>query len=199
MRCRHRLGVAAACLALAACHTMQQQPQEVPYPPQRIFQNSYSFMPPAELGWRVLVRRGNQLALARRGSSPDETYAIQGRVFQLPAYASSEEFVALITKALAEQAADPRYRTLKHEVSAEPSKQTDCAKSHFVAEDNAAVKQTSTPGAMILEVRTLSCAHPKRRDAVVTLVFSHRYTPGQSDPKFADKAAAFLSSMEFLE
>jgi len=194
-----RLGVAASCLVLAACHTMQPQPREVPYPPQRIFQNFYSFMPPAELGWQILMRSGNQLALARRGSSPDETYAIQGRVFPIPASAAGEDFFELIRKALAEQAADPRYNTLKHEVSVEPSKETNCAKSHFVAEDHAAVKQTATPGAMILEVRTLSCAHPKRRDAVVTLVFSHRYYPGQADPKFAEKAAAFLSSMEFLE
>ncbi len=177
-------------IALAACHASIPKPQALPYPPQRIFQNVFSFLPPAELGWVMLARDAHQLALGRAGSSPDEAYGIQGRVFlRLPAYASDEEFVDLIRKALAEQSADPSYKTLKHEVSAEPSKLTSCAKSHFVAEDMA----------MILEVRTLSCAHPKRRDAVVTLVFSHRYYPGQADPKFAEKAAAFLSSLEFLE
>ncbi len=191
------LGIAF--IALAACQTVPK-PQELPLPPQRIFQNSYSFMPPAELGWQVLVRRGQDLALARRGSNPDETYAIQGRVFpKLPAHASEEEFVELIRRALTEQALDPRYTLIKHEVSAEPSKQTKCAKSHFVAEDRSAVRQTGLSGAMILEVRTLNCAHPKRPDIVVSLVFSHRYDPGRADPKFADKAAAVLSSMEFLE
>ena len=185
-------------LVLAGCQTAQ--PPELPVPPQRIFQNSYSFMPPAEFGWRVLVRGGQNLALARRGRNPDETYAIQGRVFpKLPAYASEEDYVELIRRALTDQALDPRYQLIKHEVSAEPSRPTKCAKSHFVAEDRSAVRQTGLSGAMILEVRTLNCAHPKRPDVVVSLMFSHRYDPGQADPNFADKAAAILSSMEFLE
>ena len=193
-----RLGIAL--LALAGCHTTKPPLQDLPVPPQRIFQNSYSFMPPAEFGWHVLLRRGQDLALARRGSNPDETYAIQGRVFPgLPAYASEAEFVERIRKALTEQALDPRYTLIKHEVGAEPSKQTKCAKSHFVAEDRSAVRQTGLPGAMILEVRTLNCAHPKRPDIVVSLMFSHRYDPGRADPKFADKAAAVLSSLEFVE
>lgn len=193
------LGILLGCLFVAGCHTFRKPVPELPVPPQRIFQNAYSFMPPAEFGWLVLVRTGQQLALARRGSNPDETYAIQARVFHLPTYASDDEFVELIRKGLAEQASDPRYTTVKHEVRGEPSKQTSCATSHFVAEDKAAVTQTSPSATMILEVRTLSCAHPKRRDAVVTLVFSHRYYPGQADPKFAEKATALLSSMEFLE
>ena len=186
-------------LALAACHTMMKPPQDLPYPPQRVFQNAYSFMPPGELGWRVLARDAHQLAFARPGSNPDETFSIQGRVFRLPAYGSSEEFVEVIRKGLAEQAGDKRYRVLKHDVGADSLRQASCARSHFVAEDHAAVKRTATPGVMILEVMTLSCAHPKNRDFAVTLVYSHRYYPEHADARFAEKAQRLLSSMEFLE
>lgn len=178
---------------------MMPRPQALPYPPQRIFQNAYSFMPPGELGWLVLARDAHQLAFARQGGNPDETYGIQGRLFRLPAHGSSEEFVQIIRQGLAAEADDKRFRILKHDVSADTSQQTRCARSHFVAEDSAAVKRTATPGTMILEVMTLSCAHPKNRDFAVTLVYSHRYYPGQADASFAEKAARLLSSLEFLE
>ena len=178
---------------------MQKPPQDLPFPPQRIFQNAYSFMPPAELGWKTLVRDAHQLALARAGSSADETLGIQGRMFRLPAFSSDAELVEIIRKGLAEQAADPRYKVLKHDLSAESLREASCARSHFVTEDLAAVKRTATPGVMILEVMTLSCAHPKNRNFAVTLVYSHRYYPQHADARFTEKAAAFLSSLEFLE
>lgn len=90
---------------------MQKPPQDLPYPPQRVFQNAYSFMPLAELGWKTLVRDAHRLAFARAGSNPDETFGIQGRMFRLPAFSSSEEFVEIIRKGLAEQAADPPTRS----------------------------------------------------------------------------------------
>jgi len=191
------LGIAL--IGLAACHTMQKPPPDLPYPPQRIFQNAYSFMPPAEFGWKTLVRNPHQLALARAGSTPDETFAIQARMFALPAFSTSEEFVEIIRKGLAEQAADARYNVLRHDVGADSLVQASCARSHFVAEDHAAVKRTAMPGVLVLEVMTLSCAHPKNRNWGVTLVYSHRYDQAHADSKFTEKAAAFLSSLEFLE
>lgn len=193
------LVLAIGFIALAACSSMMPRPQQLPYPPQRVFQNAYSFMPPHEPGWLVLARDAHRLAFARHGSNPDETYGIQGRLFRLPAYGSSEEFVQIIRQGLAAEADDKRFQILKHDVSADTSQQTSCARSHFVAEDSAAVKRTSTPGTMILEVMTLSCAHPKNRDFAVTLVYSHRYYPGQADATFAETATRLLSSLEFLE
>jgi len=68
-----------------------------------------------------------------------------------------------------------------------------------VTEDNAAVKRTSTPGIMILEVMSMTCAHPKNTSLGVAVVYSHRYYPGQADPSFGEKAAQILSSVEFLD
>jgi hypothetical protein len=155
-----------------------------------VFQNAYSFMPPDEPGWRVAARNAHQLAFARPGASPDETFAIQGRIFRLPAWATGEEFVELIRKGLAEQAADPRYTPIRHDVIAELSAKETCARSHFVTQDK---------GVLILEVRTRSCAHPKNRDYAVTLVYSHRYPPGRPDPRLAEKAERLFSSVEYLE
>jgi len=180
--------IGVALLALLGCQAAPPAPSpELPFPPRRVFQNAYSFMPPDEPGWRVVARNAQQLAFARAGGRPDETFAIQGRVFRLPAYASPEEFVALIRKGLAEQAADPRYTALKHEVTGDAA---SCARSHFVARDREI---------LVLEVRTRSCAHPKVPSLAVTLVYSHRYRPGDADPGLAEKAERLFSSVEYLE
>lgn len=191
------LGTGLIALAAGSCAPMVR---ELPSPPQRVYQNTYSFMPPAEPGWKVLVRGAHHLAFGRAGSNPDETYGIQGRVFgKLPAFSSSAEFVEIIRKGLAEQAADPRYKVLKHEVGAGSLPGATCARSHFVAEDHGAVKRDAAPGVMVLEVMTLSCAHPKNRDFAVTLVYSHRRYPQQADAAFAEQAQRVLSTLEFLE
>ena len=52
---------------------------------------------------------------------------------------------------------------------------------------------------MILEIRTLNCAHPKRPDVVVSVMYSQRYDTGKADPRLAEKAAAVLASLEFLD
>ena len=189
--------LALGVLALTACQTTP--PKELPYPPQRVFQNAYAFMPPHEFGWRVLARNPQQLAFARAGSNPDESFGIQGRVFPLPAYGSREEFFGLIRKALAEQAGDPRYRALKHDMVADSAKDATCLRSHFVAEDHKAVKRTATPGVMVLEVMTRNCAHPRKANLAVALVYSHRRYPEHADAHFAEKADRVLASLEFLE
>jgi len=161
-------------------------PPELPHPPRRVFQNAYSFMPPDEPGWRVVARNAHQLAFARPGANPDETFAIQGRIFRLPAWGTGEEFVELIRQGLAQQAADPRYTTVKHDVRPDLSSQASCARSHFIAQDHQAVRKAATPEVMVLEVMARSCAHPKNRALAVTLVYSHRYYPGQADARLAN-------------
>jgi len=199
MRRSFGFGVLLGGLFLAACSSIGPRPQELPVPTQRIFQNAYSFMPPNEMGWFVAARDPHQLALGRYGINPDETFGIRARLFRIPPYGSSEEFVRIIKDGEAADTDPKRYKILKHEVGPDTSKQTSCARLHVVVEDNAAVKRTSTPGVMIREVMALSCAHPKNRTIVVNLYYAHQYYPGQADARFTEKAAEMLSSMEFLE
>ena len=187
--------LAIGVLALTACQT--SPPKELPYPPQRVFQNAYSFMPPAELGWRVLGRDAHRAVYARAGINPDETFAIQGEARRLPAYGSREEFFEIVKKGLEKEAADPRFKVLKHDPV--PETATTCLRTHFVAEDHSAVKRTATPGVMVLEAMARFCAHPKHAQVLIRLGYSHRRYPEHADPKFAEKADRLLSSLEFLE
>jgi hypothetical protein len=188
--------LAIGVLALTACQT--SPPKELPYPPQRVFQNAYSFMPPAELGWRVLGRKGHLVFVARNGINTNETFAIQGGARRLPAYGSREEFVEIVRKAVAKGAADQRFNVLKHDMIADTAKET-CVRSHLTAEDRAAVTRTAAPGVMVLETMVRFCVHPKYPELVVSVDYSHRRYPEHADPKFTEKADRLLSSLEYLE
>lgn len=186
----------AGAIVLAAC----QGPAlaELPYPPQRVYQNVYSFLPPAEPGWRVLERRANRLAYVRPGTTADETFAITASVFRITGGASREDFLAAVGKGLAREAADPRYRVLAQDTVAESGAYT-CTRSRFALEDHAAVKRTATPGVMVLELLTRICVHPKDASLGVRLEYSHRRYPEHADAQFAAKAERVVSSLEFLD
>ena len=188
------LGIAV--LALAGCQT---PPPPLPYPPQRIFQNSYSFMPPAELGWRVVGRNAHQVLFFREGINSDEAFTIQGSPQRLEEYGSREEFFQIIKKRLEKEAADPSYKVLRHDMIAETAMGTSCVRSHFEAEYYAAVKRTATPGVMILEAMARYCVHPKNPNLAVRLGYSHKRYPQHADAGFAEKADRLFSSLEFLE
>ena len=188
--------LAIGVLALSACQS--SPPKELPYPPQRVFQNAYSFMPPAELGWRVLGRDAHRVVVARNGMTTNETFAIQGEARRLPDYGSREEFVEIVRKAVAKGAGDQRFNVLRHEMIADAAKET-CVRSYFTAEDHAPVTRTAAQGIMVLETMVRFCVHPRYPQLVVSVGYSHRRYPEHADAGFAEKADRLLSSLEFLE
>ena len=88
---------------------------------------------------------------------------------------------------------------IKHDVTAYPEKGPNCAKSHMVAEDHAAVKRSGNTGYMVLEGLTLTCAHPKDNRVGVNVTYSQRYYPEQKESGFLEKALSVLSSVEFSD
>lgn len=190
------LGAGALLAVIAACAPLP--PKMLPSPPQRIYQNTYSLVPPDEPGWVVAGRRANELNLARGGERPDETFAVQGLLVRLPAISSGEQLAAFVQRLLA-QADAQRFKNRRHEVAEDRSRRETCVRSHFVTEDHAAVRKTSTPGPMILEALSLTCIHPKNADWAVMLTYSHRYDPSQNDPALGEKAAGVHATLEFLD
>lgn len=199
MELKRTFGTLCTALALTASATAQTRFPSVPTPPERILQNGYSFLPPNEKGWFIAGRNTTQLALIKSGSSPDESIAIQARPFRLPKFKTGEEFVRLIQDGQAKDIDPQRFNILKNEMSSARMQGTECAKSHMLTEDRAAVKRSGQSGNMILEALALSCAHPSDKNAGISIVYSHRYYPQQGDPSFMEKAELVLNSVEFAE
>jgi hypothetical protein len=184
-------------VAITGCTAAPHRPQELPLPPQRIAQPGYSLMPLSEKGWLFGPRSQYHLTLGKYGNNPDETVAIEGRLFQLPAYSTTEDFVRLIKDGQAADTDPVRFKVIKHEVVPDNAKNTDCARSHVITEDTKPVKRTAAVGAMILRVMTLTCAHPNNKKMGVNITYSHRYYAGNEDPQFDQKATQVFNSFEF--
>lgn len=193
----NHLVVCLLLLSLVGCASSPQQLQELPVQPQKFYQPGYSILPLNEKGWLVGPRNPYQLALGKRGDHADETFAIQGIASKLPAFVSTDDFVRIVKEGQTADTASPRFRILEHNVVSDSSRHAQCARSHLIAEDNSAVKRTSTSGSMVLEAATLTCAHPGNKILGITIIYSHRYYPGQADTAFMQKADQVFNSIEF--
>lgn len=199
MRLRSAVCVAVASLVMTACGSVQSKPQELHVPPERIVLKGYSLMPPNERGWLMAGRNQYQLALVKAGGTPDETIAIQAMPVKLPDFESPDDLVRLIKEGQAKDTDPKRFAIKKSDVVAYALKDSTCAKAYHVAEDNSAVKRSGKSGNMILEVLTLTCAHPKAKNVGVNVTYSHRHYPDQGGGNFEDKAMSVLESVEFTE
>jgi len=197
MKLTQKMAMLCATLLVASCASTRPQLAEIQVPPERIKLNGYSLVPLNETGWMVAERNGDQLALARQGGNPDETFAIQAIPFKLPAYKSLDEFVSQIKEGQIKDTDPHRFKIVSHEVSAYPMMGADCAKAHMVADDSAATKRSGKTGDMVLEVTSLNCALPGKKDVGISIAYSQRNYPGQGDPAFEEKAASILDSVEF--
>jgi hypothetical protein len=189
-----------ACLvffSLVGCAFSPPQLQELSVPPQKIYQPGYSLLPLNEKGWSVASRNPYQLALVKRGSHADETFAIQGVASKLPEFFSADDFVRMVKEGQAADTPAPRFRIMEHNVVSDSSRHAQCARSHAISEDNSAAKRTSTSGSMVLEAAALTCAHPGNKILGISIIYSHRYYPGQADPAFMQKADQVFNSIEF--
>ena len=201
MKLLKKLVVLSTVIMIASCAAPSPRlsPPEVKLPPERIFQKGYSVMSLNETGWLIAGRNQYEFGLAKQGVNPDETYAIQGMTSKLPTYNTNAEFVQLTKEGQIKDTDPQRFKILKHEVTTFPMAGVDCAKSHLIMEDHAAVKRSNDSRTMILEALTLSCAHPSEKSVGIHVVYSHRYFPGQEDGAFVEKGSSVLNSVELFK
>jgi len=169
----------------------------------RLFRKNYSFVPPSDPGWEL---HGKYLqadvSLQKKGEGPNEVntiYAIRYKLRSL--FKTDQELVTMIKKTEEKNLGDPKRYTLReHKVTAYTEKKTKCAISHQVIEDKKALlAKSGERGPMIREILSLTCVHPRERNTVVNLTYSHRYQLSYRDPEFIDKANTIFHSLAFKE
>jgi hypothetical protein len=194
-----KLGFLFCSLFVFSCVPMQSRLQEVQVPPARIYQKGYSIVPLNESGWYIGQQNQQELAIGKRGEGKnmDETFLVHGILVAIPPYKDSQDFVRIAKDLLSKDADPQRYKMIMNNVTYEKEKGADCARSHVLAEDTAAVKKSGRQGGMMFEILSLTCSHPKNKGVSVNIAYSHRYFPEQKDPKFVEKGTSVLSSIEF--
>jgi hypothetical protein len=184
-------------LGIAGCATPRGQVVPVPLPPSRIQQQGYSFVPLDEQGWFVLARTPATIGLVKEGVNADETFVIQAMLFPLPAFGHGEDLLRIVKEGQAKDIDPKRFRVMKHDVQLDPRRQSECTMSQTVAEDNGATKRSGRSDAMVLEMLTLTCAHPRSKGVAVNIAYSHRHYPEDEDSRFTEKANQVFKSVQF--
>ena len=187
-------GVLSILLSVASCASFQS----ISIPPERIVQTGYSLIPLNEKGWRLGQRNPVQLVIGKVSDNPDESLIIQSTIVKIRPYKTKEEFVQLVKENQATDT-DERFASKQFDVSSYDEKGTDCAKSYALSEDKAASRKSGHSGTMIIELLSLTCAHPKNNRFAVYVGYSHRYYPGHQDKEFNQKAWTVMSSLEFSD
>lgn len=196
------LAISCAIVACASCVGNQPVVRELPVPVERIARDGYSLLPPNEAGWSV-VNSGSQLLLGKRGERQDETFIINAGLLKLPPYRTNEELGRLIESVQAKNTETGRFVTIMHEVEAYAGKGADCVTSREVGEKLVPVKNSERTRNMILEIMSLTCAHPEDRATGIGVAYSRRHYPkdsyymGDQDSAFFERAAAFFEHVEF--
>jgi hypothetical protein len=67
----------------------------------------------------------------------------------------------------------------------------------LVVEDQKTVKRSSRQGNMVMEMLTMTCAHPKDKRVGVNVVYSERYYPGERDPRLDIRTKEILNGLQF--
>lgn len=196
----HRLGALMLALVFLplGCST-QPRLRELPVPPQRVVQQGYSFLPPAEPGWIEALRNPSRLMLGKFGANPDETFAIQALVTPAPAKSAGPELGRFVREEQEKDIDPQRHRLIKHDVTTMPRNGVDCVQSHIVSEDNAARKRSARPGIMVIEAISLACRHPKKSGMLVNITYSHRFYPEDRDPQLAEQASRLFRTLELVD
>ncbi len=168
----------------------------VPLPPERIFKEGYSLMPLNEEGWILGPRNETAMALAKRGSAPDETHAIRSFIKPLPKLNVDEDFVVFAESAVKMESAT-RYEVLKHATQRDNANGQECVKVRDLLKDFQARKTTKNPEPMILDSLYWVCKHPDGKNAVI-IGYSDRYYAGHEDPAFDQKAETVFRGLAFV-
>jgi hypothetical protein len=110
----------------------------------------------------------------------------------------TDALASIVKREIAKNTDPQRFKEMMVEVAPHNiGKESDCVKSHLMAEDNAPVRRSGKTDPMIFESLTLTCTHPNAKIILVHVEYSQRYNPGQSDPRFLEKAMNVLNSIEF--
>lgn len=197
VRCLPAMSLVLACLQFG-CST-QPHLRALQMPPQRVAQQGYSFLPPAEPGWVEALRNPSRVMLGKFGENPDETFAIQALVTRAPEKGSGSELIRFVREEQERDVDPKRHRVLKHEVIATTQNGAHCARSYIASEDNAARKRSARAGIMLIDALSLTCRHPKNSAILITITYSHRFYPENQDPELAEKAARVFHTLELVD
>jgi hypothetical protein len=156
--------------AAAASLSFAQSPR----PGERIATELLEVTTPASAGWRLAARSPAHVAMARRGSQPDETFAAFALLFRIEPPRDRDHFMELVRKGAAADTPPERFREHRAEFQHDESRGHVCILYRAVHEDLQARLISGGTGALTLQSLTRYCQHPQEQGVAWAVGYSHR-------------------------
>lgn len=157
-----------------------------------------SFSPPHGSGWAIQKREGDSLTLFRAGPNEDESFVIEVVSGPMPTFRNEKEFIDAVDKKRIEKLAATSKRFKNIESRIDPANPFDfCFDTYALAEDHAAVRESSRKDMMLIETASRTCRHPSNHSVAINIYYSHRYYPGGRDLQFIDRAENAFRSLKY--
>lgn len=164
---------------------------------ERLEQDGYSFLPPAQPGWLIASRTSGGVTLLKAGNMEGQSYLIEGRHMALDDLAVSGSLATFTEVTHRKAFPRPRFRIREHDVSELQISGADCAVSHVVAEDRDPDTGSNVVTAIVIEAVGTICIHPSRPDLGIALIYTHRSFPEDRDRGFEALASTVLQTQQF--
>jgi len=178
-------------LLLSSCVSLPQYPGG-----QRINLAGYSFVPPADKQWSMLMMSTYQTVLAAKGNNPKETFVIAAQIIQISTFTDKDEFLKYVQKGRAAEPQTGRFELIRNSEILDSGRMETCVKHIAVSKDYGAKR-----GGLytIFETYGMNCIHPNNPKIDVFIELS-RKAPMESQSDELDKIGQeLLDSVKFSE
>jgi hypothetical protein len=151
-----------------------------------LLQKGFLLSLPVADGWKVVKKSDYKVFLAKQGTNEGDQYTLQTVVVSLPSFENDEEFMDYI-----------KHRMMRDGSTQETTLFTGHGDS--CVENNSKEEKQEKGKTMILEMINFTCRHPDNKNAGVYLAYSKKYSPGNGDKDFAEKALELFNHLYFTE
>ena len=157
-----------------------------------------SSVSPTNGDWSVISSSGYQVALGSKLKNNDSA-VINMSIYQIPEFASDEEFLAHIIK---HRASSPDIGRFDLKENSEVLAALDgavCVKHRTTSQDNSAKIKNSETAVMLIEYIGYNCIHPHKKSVGVHTEYSLRHFSDSEYPTFNHDGDEFFSNIRFSE
>jgi hypothetical protein len=182
-------------LALSACAAPARRPASRPVSPGQNFPGeALDIRAPNSHGWSLMSSNPGEVVFASDGAAPGESFIANVTAFAPPKEEGRERFLAYVKEGVAKDTPPPRFNILRSEIKPSTRRPYPCVSVEYAAEDTQAQTSRSKRETLLLEVVSLYCLHPVRKDLALAIVYSHRGRV--KDPALAAAAADFIEGVQ---
>lgn len=148
--------------------------------------------------WAVITSSGYQAVIGTTLEDNDSGI-INMSIYQIPEFASDDEFLSHIIKHRASSPDIGRFELKENSEELAPLAGAVCVKHKTISQDNNARIKNNESAVLLIEYIGYNCIHPHKKSVGVHTEYSIRHSSSANYPTFNKDADEFFSKIKFSE